>query len=376
MPNTEARLEILQIHTRGMPLSSDVDLERMAREQYGYTGADLRALCREAALKALRRYVPDIDVESDQIPSDLIEKIQVTFKDFKEASKEIVPTAMREFFTETPKVYWNEVGGLQDVKQTLVENIVWAIKDPSRFQKAGISPARGIMLYGPPGCGKSMLVRALATESGANLITVRGPEVLSKWLGESEKAIREIFKKAKTSSPCIIFLDEFDSIAVPRSGSIQHTDRVLSQLLTEIDTISSVGDVFVVGATNRPDLIDVSLMRPGRLELLVYVTQPDDEAREEILKIQTQAMPLSPEISFSSIASKTKGYTGADLQSLAREAAIEAIRRNSQSPLITQDDFTLALLRIKPALPADIESWFSGVQKKLKGASAPEGFIG
>ena len=188
-------------------------------------------MCREAALKALRRYVPDIDVESDQIPSDLIEKIQVTFKDFKEASKEIVPTAMREFFTETPKVYWNEVGGLQDVKQTLVENIVWAIKNPSRFQKAGISPARGIMLYGPPGCGKSMLVRALATESGANLITVRGPEVLSKWLGESEKAIREIFKKAKTSSPCIIFLDEFDSIAVPRSGSIQHTDRVLSQLL-------------------------------------------------------------------------------------------------------------------------------------------------
>jgi len=376
VPNLEARLEILQIHTRGMPLASDVDLEKMAQEQYGYTGADLRALCREAALKALRRYVPDIDVESEHLPPDLIEKIQVTFKDFKEASKEIVPTAMREFFTEAPKVFWKEVGGLRDVKQTLVENIVWAIKDPSRFQKAGISPARGVMLYGPPGCGKSMLVRALATESGANLITVRGPEVLSKWLGESEKAVREIFKKAKTSSPCIIFLDELDSIAVTRSGSIQQTDRVLSQLLTEIDTMHSVGDIFVVGATNRPDLIDVSLLRPGRLELLVYVPQPDDEAREEILKIQTQTMPLSPGISFSSISSKTKGYSGADLQSIAREAAVEAMRRNSQSPLITQDDFTLALSRVKPALSADIENWFSGVQKKLKGASAPEGFIG
>jgi transitional endoplasmic reticulum ATPase len=359
-----------------MPLSSDVDLEKMAQELYGYTGADLRALCREAALKALRRYVPEIDVESDQLPPDLIEKIYVTGKDFKEASKEIVPTAMREFFTETPKVNWNEVGGLLEVKQTLIENVIWAIKDPTRFKKAGISPARGIMIYGPPGCGKSMLVRALATESGANLITVRGPEVLSKWLGDSEKAVREIFKKAKTSSPSIIFLDELDSLAMTRSGSIQQTDRVLSQLLTEIDTIRSVGDVFVVGATNRPDLVDVSLMRPGRLELLVYVPQPDEEAREEILKIQTIAMPISPGISFSSIASKTKGYTGADLLSLAREAAIEAIRRNSQSPLITQDDFTFGLSRVKPALSAEIESWFSGVQKKLKGASAPEGLFG
>jgi transitional endoplasmic reticulum ATPase len=221
-----------------------------------------------------------------------------------------------------------------------------------------------------------MLVRALATESGANLITVRGPEVLSKWLGESEKAVREIFKKAKTSSPCIIFLDELDSIAITRSGLVQQTDRVLSQLLTEIDTIRTVGDVFVVGATNRPDLIDVSLLRPGRLELLIYVPQPDDEAREEILKIQTREMPLSSGISFSSIAAKTKGYTGADLQSIAREAAVEAMRRNSQSPLITQDDFVFALARIKPALSADVESWFTGVQKKLKGASAPEGFIG
>ncbi len=376
VPNIEARLEILQIHTRGMPLSSDVELEKMASELYGYTGADLRALCREAGLKALRRFVPDIDMDSEKLPPDLMERIQITPADFREASKEIVPTAMREFFTESPKVHWSDVGGLKQAKQTIIENVLWAIKDPSRFQKAGISPARGILLYGPPGCGKSLLVRALATESGANLITVRGPEIFSKWLGESEKAIREIFKKAKTSSPCIVFLDELDSIAVTRSGYSQQTDRVLSQLLTEIDAAGSVGEVFVFGATNRPDLIDVSLIRPGRLELPVYAPPPDEEARSDILKIQTSNMPLSPSVSFSEIASQTKGYSGADLQSICREAAIEALRRNSESPLITQSDFTFALSKIKPALTADIENWFSGVQKKLKGASAPEGFIG
>lgn len=376
VPNVEARLEILQIHTRGMPLSGDVELEKMAQELYGYTGADLRALCREAGLKALRRYVPDIDVENDRLPPGIIDKIQITPVDFKDASKEIVPTAMREFFTETPKVHWSDVGGLKQPKQILTENVLWAIKDPARFQKAGISPARGVLLYGPPGCGKSLLVRALAAESGANLITVRGPEVFSKWLGESEKAIREIFKKAKTSSPCIVYLDELDSLAVTRSGYSQQTDRVLSQILTEIDSAGSVGEIFVLGATNRPDLIDVSLLRPGRLELPVYVPPPDDEGRSEILKIQTKSMPLSPSVSFEAVASQTKGYTGADLQSVCREAAIEAIRRNSESPLITQGDFSLALSRIKPALTAEIENWFSGVQKKLKGTSAPDGFIG
>jgi len=376
VPNVDARLEILQIHTRGMPLSPEVELDKMAQELYGYTGADLRALCREAALKALRRFMPDMDIESDHLPPGLMEKIQITPADFTEASKEIVPTAMREYFTESPKVHWTEVGGLTQLKQTLTENVVWAIKDPARFKKAGISPARGVLLYGPPGCGKSLLVRALATESGANLITVRGPEIFSKWLGDSEKAIREIFKKARTSSPCIVFLDELDSIAVVRSGYSQQTDRVLSQLLTEIDAAGSTGGVFVIGATNRPDLIDISLLRPGRLELPVYVPPPDEQGRLEILKIQTTGMPLSPTISFETIASETKGYTGADLQSVSREAAIEAMRRNSESPLITLGDFMFALSRIKPGMTADIENWFSGVQKKLKGASTPEGFIG
>jgi transitional endoplasmic reticulum ATPase len=376
VPNAAARLEILQIHTRGMPLASDVELEKMSVELYGYTGADLRALCREAALKALRRLVPDIDVDTDHVSAELIDLIQITSSDFREAAREIVPTAMREYFTETPKVHWTDVGGLKVPKQTLTENVLWAIKDPARFQKAGISPARGVLLYGPPGCGKSILVRALATESGANLITVRGPEIYSKWLGESEKAIREIFKKAKTSSPCIIFLDELDSIAVTRSGYSQQTDRVLSQLLTEIDSAGNSSDIYIIGATNRPDLIDVSLLRPGRMELQVYVPPPDETGRSEILRVQTKDMPLSPSISFEPIASQTKGYTGADLQSVSREAAIEALRRNSESPLITQGDFAFALSKIKPALSPDIESWFTGVQKKLKGGSTPEGFIG
>jgi transitional endoplasmic reticulum ATPase len=376
VPNYEARQEILMIHTRGMPLSNDIEVEKMAAELYGYTGADIRALCREAAMKALRRYVPDIDVESEHLPPDLIERMQVTASDFKEASKEIIPTAMREFFTETPKLSWDEIGGLRPVKQMITENVVWAIKDLARFRKAGVSPARGLLLYGPPGCGKSMLVRALATESGANLITVRGPEVLSKWLGESEKAIREIFKKAKSSSPCIIFLDELDSIAVTRSGYTQQTDRVLSQILAEIDTAGATGDIFIVGATNRPDLVDVSLLRPGRLELLVYVPSPDEDARAEILKIQTREMPLSPSISLQAIAAQTKGYNGADLKSVCREAAIEALRRNSELPLLTQEDFVMALSRIKPIMTAEVENWFSGVQKRLKGAPAQEGFIG
>ncbi len=265
VPNPEARLEILQIHTRGMPISSDVDLEKLASELYGYTGADLRALCREAALKALRKYSPGLDDEPDQFPPNLIESMQVTSQDFKEASKEIVPTAMREFYAESPRVSWNEIGGLETVKRTLIENVVWAIKDSSRFQKVGVSPAKGLLLYGPPGCGKTLLARALATESGANMISIKGPEILSKWQGESEKAVREIFRKAKSSSPCIILLDEIDSIAVTRSNSSQQIDRVLSQLLTEIDSSGSSGDIFVLGTSNRPDLVDVSLLRPGRL---------------------------------------------------------------------------------------------------------------
>lgn len=376
VPNAKGRLEILQIHTRGMPVAQEVDLEKMASDLYGYTGADLRALCREAAMKALRRYVPNLDVEGEEFPQDVLENMQVTAKDFHDAMKEIVPTAMREFYIEDSKVTWNDVGGLEDVKRTLLENIVWAIKEPAKFERAGVKPAKGVLLYGPPGCGKTLVAQALATESGANLITVRGPEILSKWVGESERAIREIFKKGKASSPCIIFFDEMDSVAVSQSESSQQTDRVLSQLLTEIDTSGSTSELFVIGATNRPDLVDVSLLRPGRLELLVYVPLPGESERAKILRIHTTKTPVSPSVSFEEIASSTKGYSGADLKSVCREAALEALRRNSQSPLITQGDFVVALSRIKPVLSGEIESWFAGLEKRLKGAQKPSGFIG
>ena len=376
VPNPEARLEILQIHVRGMPLTSDVNLEKLASELYGYTGADIRALCREAALKALRKYIPDLDAVGEDFPPDVVERMRVSAHDIKEALKEIVPTAMREFYTESPKVVWTEIGGLESVKRSLVENVVWAIKDASRFQKMGVSPAKGILLYGPSGCGKTLLARALATESGANLISIKGPEVLSKWQGESEKAVREIFRKAKSSSPCIILLDEIDSVAMTRSNSVQQTDRVLSQLLTEIDSSGSSADVVVVGATNRPDLVDLSILRPGRLDVMIYVPPPDDRARIEIMKIHTRKMPISQDISLEEISSHAKGYSGADLQSVCREAAMEAMRRNSEFPLVTKDDFMLALSIVKPALPQDVESWFSGMQKKLKGSPANSGFIG
>ena len=303
VPNPEARLKILQIHIRGMPLTNDIDLESLASELYGYTGADIRALCREAALRALRRYMPEIDAIGEDFPPDTMERMKVSAHDFREALREIVPTAMREFYTESPKVEWTEIGGLDSVKRTLVENVVWAIKDASRFQKMGVSPAKGLLLYGPSGCGKTLLARALATESGANLISIKGPEVLSKWQGESEKTIREIFRKAKSSSPCIILLDEIDSITVTRSSSVQQTDRVLSQLLTEIDSSGSFGEVFVVGTTNRPDLVDLSILRPGRLDVMIYVPPPDDRARVEIMKIHTHKMPITRDVSLEVISS-------------------------------------------------------------------------
>ena len=376
VPNPEARLEILQIHTRGMPIADDVDLQEMASELHGYTGADIRALCREAALQALRKYVPNLDSIADSFPPELVEKMQVTAKNFRDAIKEIVPTAMREFYTETPRVLWGEIGGLNSVKKTLVENIVWAIKDAAKFRKVGISPAKGLLLYGPPGCGKTLLARAVATESTANLISIKGPEVLSKWQGESEKAIRDIFRKAKSSSPCIILLDEIDSIAMTRSNLSQQTDTVLSQLLTEIDSSGPAGDVFILGATNRPDLIDISLMRPGRLDLMLYVPLPDENARKEILRIHSARMPLAQDVTLGEISFQTKGYSGADLQSLCREAGIEAIRRNSESPLVFQEDFVRALARVRPAKSAEIENWYSGVQNKLKGTAQATGFIG
>ncbi|MDH2907902.1 MAG: CDC48 family AAA ATPase [Candidatus Nitrosotalea sp.] len=362
VPNADGRLEILHIHTRGMPLQ-DVDLKILAAELHGYTGADIKSLCREAAMKALRTFLPEIENENEKIAPDVLEKMRITLQDFYDAMHEIVPTAMREFYVESPKVWWKEVGGLDDAKRTLEDNLITAIKEPAKFQKMGIKPPKGALLYGPSGCGKTLLARALATESGANMILVRGPEILSKWVGESEKAIREIFRKAKTSSPCIIIFDELDSLARFKSneeGGIG--ERLLSQLLTEMED-GGASRVVVLGISNRPDLIDPSLIRPGRLDLMIFVPPPDEKGRFEIIKLLTKQMPLSGDINLKEIAVATKGYSGADLVAICRESAVNAMRNNSQK--ISSTDFSSALKNVKPSITKGVEDWYSTVKDNI-----------
>ncbi|HEY3094785.1 MAG TPA: CDC48 family AAA ATPase [Nitrososphaera sp.] len=364
VPNVEGRLEILQIHTRGMPLSEDIDLQELASELHGYTGADIKALCRESAMKALRRYLPEIDLEGDKISPEILEGMVITNRDFKEGMKEIVPTAMREFYVEVARVKWNDVGGLYEAKRTLHDNLITAIREPDKFVKMGIKPPRGALLYGPPGTGKTLLAKALATESSANIIVVRGPEVLSKWVGESEKAIREIFRKAKASSPCIVVFDELDSLARPRGQEedMSGNERVLSQILTEMDDSGSAG-VVVVGITNRPDLIDTSLLRPGRLDLIIYVGSPDEKARQEILRIITQPMPLAKDVDPASIAQSTKSFSGADLVALCREAAVNAMQ--SKSEIVSNADFAKAIRLVRPSITKDVEDWYESIKKNI-----------
>jgi transitional endoplasmic reticulum ATPase len=364
VPNAEGRLEIQQIHTRGMPLSEDIDLQELAAELHGYTGADIKALCREAAMKALRRYLPEIDLEGDKISPEILEGMVITNRDFKEGMKEIVPTAMREFYVEVARVKWNDVGGLYEAKRTLHDNLITAIKDPDKFAKMGIRPPRGALLYGPPGTGKTLLAKSLATESNANIIVVRGPEVLSKWVGESEKAIREIFRKAKASSPCIVVFDELDSLARPRGQEedMSGNERVLSQILTEMDDSGSAG-VVVIGITNRPDLIDTSLLRPGRLDLIIYVGSPDEKSRQEILRIITQPMPLANDVDIASIAQSTKSFSGADLVALCREAAVNAMQ--NKSDVVSNADFGKAIRLVRPSITKDVEDWYESIKKNI-----------
>jgi transitional endoplasmic reticulum ATPase len=364
VPNAEGRIEILQIHTRGMPLAIDIDMRQLASELYGYTGADIKALCREAAMKALRRYLPEIDLEGDKVSSETLEMMEIRTKDFKEGMKEIIPTAMREFYVEVARVKWSDVGGLYEAKRMLYDNLITAIKDADGFYKMGIRPPRGALLFGPPGCGKTLIAKSLATESSANIIVVRGPEVLSKWVGESEKAIREIFRKAKASSPCVIVFDELDSLARPRGGveDIAGNERVLSQILTEMDDSGTAG-VIVIGITNRPDLIDTSLLRPGRLDLIVYIGSPDDRARYEIMKILTSSMPLANDVNLEDISKSTKGFSGADLVALCREAAVNAMR--TKSNVVNNADFSKALHLVKPSITKDIEEWYETMKKSV-----------
>ena len=362
VPNEDGRLEILLIHTRGMPVSDEIDLKDLAAELHGYTGADITSLCREAAMKSIRRYLPEIDLESERIPSEILQSMEIKLIDFYDAMHEVVPTAMREFYVERPKVWWQDVGGLEDIKEALSDNLISAMKEPTKFTKMGIKPPKGALIYGPPGCGKTLIARALATESGANMILVKGPELLSKWVGESEKGIREIFRKAKTSSPCVVIFDELDSLVRSKSGEGGVSETVLSQLLTEIEEgISS--RVVVVGITNRPDVLDNSLLRTGRLDLALYVPAPDEKGRLEIIKILTEKMPLDKDVKIQEIAVATQNYSGADLAALCREAAILAMRNGSGK--ISSRDFASSLKQVRASITKEVDQWYNTVRESI-----------
>lgn len=359
-PNKDGRLEILQIHTRGMPLESEVSLEELADLTHGYVGADLSALCKEAAIRSLRRILPDLDLEMESIPMEVLNRITVKREDFFSALREMQPSALREVLVEKPDVHWSDIGGLEDVKRELQEAVEWPLKYADVFDYMDTALPKGVLLYGPPGTGKTMMAKAVATESEANFINVKGPEFLSKWVGESEKAVRETFRKARQAAPCVIFMDEIDSIAPTRGGEGDShvTERVISQLLTEIDGMQSLNNVIVIAATNRPDILDPALLRPGRFDRIVKVGMPDLEARKQILHIHTDRKPLADDVDLDKLAEKTEGFTGADLAALTNEAVMLAIRSTiakngdnkelMKSQKIDMSFFSMALEKVRP----------------------------
>ncbi|ASJ09654.1 AAA family ATPase [Thermococcus siculi] len=444
VPDKQGRKEILQIHTRGMPIEPefrksrvieileelekndayreaaeravmkvknakdeeeikeilrDVDerlydevkaklidglLEELAEVTHGFVGADLAALAREAAMAALRRLIQDgkIDFEAEHIPKEVLEDLKVTRKDFYEALKMIEPSALREVLLEVPNVHWEDVGGLEDVKEELREAVEWPLRYPEAFMGLGITPPKGILLYGPPGTGKTLLAKAVANESEANFIAIKGPEVLSKWVGESEKNIREIFRKARQAAPTVIFIDEIDAIAPRRGTDVNRvTDRLINQLLTEMDGIQENSGVVVIGATNRPDIIDPALLRPGRFDRLILVPAPDEKARLEIFKVHTRKVPLAEDVSLEELAKRTEGYTGADIEAVVREAALTAMRRALQEGIIrpgmkadeirgkvkvTMRDFEEALKKIGPSVSEETMEYYRKIQEQFK----------
>ncbi|MBC7128284.1 MAG: CDC48 family AAA ATPase [Thermoplasmatales archaeon] len=372
VPDRDGRKEILQIHTRGMPLAEDVNLDALADVTHGFVGADLAALAREAAMNALRRYLPEIELDKP-IPTEILERMVVTMNDFKEALKMIEPSALREVLIEIPNVRWDDIGGLEDVKQRLREAVEWPLKNPEAFKKLGIRPPKGILLYGPPGTGKTLLAKAVATESEANFLSVKGPEIYSKWVGESEKAIRELFKKAKQTAPSIIFFDEIDAIA-PRRGSYEGTrvtETVVNQLLTSMDGLEQMSDVVIIGATNRPDILDPSLLRPGRFDELVLVGIPDKEARKNIFKIHTANMPLAKDVNIDELAEITDGYVGADIEAICREAGMIALRENANE--VTKEYFMRAIKEAHPSVDEEMMEYYKEMEKKLgKGVAKKE----
>jgi len=366
VPNKKGRLNILKIHTRLMPLTKDVSLEKLADVTHGFVGADLSALTKEAAMNVLRRILPDIKLgEKSEIPKKILEDLKITSKDFQEALKIVRPSVLREVLIETPNVRWEEIGGLNSIKKELKETIEWPLKNPKVFKRLGIKPPRGVLMYGPPGTGKTLLAKAVAKETEANFISVKGPELLNKWVGESEKGIRRVFERARQAAPTIIFLDEIDAIA-PRRGAYEGegnvTERVVNTLLAEMDGLEELNDVIVIGATNRPDVVDPALLRPGRFDRLMLTPPPSEEGRVQILKIHTKKMPLTQDVDLKELATSTDGYVGADIESLCREAGIEALRESIDAKEVNMSHFKKALKRVKPSVSKDIFERYKDIE--------------
>ncbi len=369
VPDAKGRKEILQIHTRNMPLSKDVDIDWLASITYGFVGADLEALAKEAAMLSLRRNLPSLSwKKTEELPEKSLAKLRVEKKDFENALKMVEPSAMREVLVEVPKIKWTDVGGLEEVKETLKEVVQWPLQHPDAFDRVGIRPPKGVLLYGPPGSGKTLLAKAVANESDANFISIKGPEVLSKWVGESEKRIRDIFKRAKQVAPTVIFFDEIDAIA-PRRGLEVGTrvmENVVSMILTEMSGLEELHNVVVIAATNRPDILDPAFLRPGRFDRQILVPAPDEKARLEILKIHTTKMPVTRDVNLKKLAKQTDGYSGADLEALVRESGLFALRKDFKAKSVTKKNFDNAMKKIQPTITPQMIKFYEDISQGFK----------
>ncbi|MBY8991130.1 MAG: CDC48 family AAA ATPase [Candidatus Lokiarchaeota archaeon] len=367
VPNVKGRKEIFQIHTRGMPLEEDVNLDEYSETTHGFVGADIMAICREAAMFSLRRILPKINLD-EPIPGDVIQELKIKDEDFLKASNMVEPSAMREVMIEIPNCSWEDIGGLDEIKGELQEAVEWPLKYPKLFEKAGIRPLNGILLFGPPGCGKTLLAKAIATESKSNFIAIKGPEIFSKWVGESERAVREIFRKARQAAPSIIYFDEIDAITAGR-GSHESTHTfasIVNQILVEMDGIEKRKGIVTIASTNRPDIVDPAFLRPGRFDRLIYVKEPDFEARLKILEVHSKNMPLAENVLLKEIAQSTVGYSGADLENVCREAGMEAIREKMETlDKIEKKHFEFALSKIKSTLPKEITERYESIAKQI-----------